>query len=186
MSDKKSPNLLIKGRTLSSAWDQQQKARQEDARRRRQHQDAQFALSQQRMTMDGKDVGVARLGSNRLITDDAPRLVLSYRNYDQEGISEITFVPRQDKPSEMEMMFTLVCIGCLKRGIPQEDAQLMVRQTHREFSIDDRPQNKRPRFVENFGMVSPAGLVTAKDTIRCSNVNCSWAVKIIDSIVEEV
>lgn len=181
----KTPSILFKGGTPSSSWEKEQKEKQENARRRRQHQDAQFALSKQGMSGDN-GLGIARLGSKRLITDDAPRLILNYRNYDQEGISEITFVPRQDKPSEMEMMFTLVCIGCLKRGVRLEEAQLMVRESHRQFSIDDRLKNKKPRMVEGFGLVTPAGLVSAKDIIRCTNYNCNWAVKVIESVVDEV
>lgn len=186
MSDEKRaayPNILFKGGTMSAAFQTQMKEREHNAKLRRAHQDKQVAMSQQGVTSDG---GVARLGSTRFITQDAPRLILNYRGYNQEGISEVTFVPRQDKPSEMEMMFTLVCIGCLKRGIRLDEAQLMIRNSHRPFWIDDRPENKRPRMVENFGMVTPAGLVTTKDIIRCTNVGCGWAVRVIDSQVEEV
>lgn len=168
---------------MSGSFQKEMAQREENSNKRRAHQDNQHAMAQQGVGADGS---IARLGSSRMVTQDAPHLILHYRNYNQDCVSEVTMVPKPGAPSEMEMMFTLVCYGCLKRGIRMDEAQLMVRQSHRNFWIDDRPKNRMPQMVELIGMVSPAGKVTAADTIRCTNYGCDWAVKVIDSQVEEV
>lgn len=178
------PTIIVKDGVMSSGHENEMRAREADAQRRRQHQDNQYRMSQQGVGADG---GIARLGSNRMVTQDAPRLVLHYRKYDQQCVSEVTMVPKQNAPTEMEMMFTLVCIKCLNRKVTQGEAQLMVRQSHRNFSIDDRPQNQVPVRLDATGeFVQVAGKVTATDVIRCTNTGCGWAVKVIDSIVDEV
>lgn len=176
------PTILVKDGVMSSQFENDMKQREQDAQRRRQHQDQQYKMSQQRVGADG---GIARLGSSRMITQDAPHLVLYYRKYDQECVSEITMVPKPGSP-EMELMFTLVCIKCLNRKISQGEAQLMVRQSHRNFWIDDRAHNRMPVKLSNGALVNPAGKVTVADVVRCTNTGCGWAVKIIDSVVDEV
>ena len=179
------PTIIVKdSAVLPDSFQNEMRAREENAKARRAHQDTQASMSKQGV---GEDGSVSRLGNNNFIKNDAPRLVLTYRQYNnQQCISEATMVPKLDKPSEVEMMFTLVCMKCIIRGVPMAEAQLMVRESHREFWIDDRPQHKKPQVVEHIGVVNPAGVVSAKDVIRCSNFACGWAVKINDSIVEEV
>lgn len=174
----------MKDGTTSSAYDESMMRKEADAKRRRNHQDIQTKMSGQRHGGNA----VARLGSHRFITQDAPRLVLFYKKYNQECISEITMVPKPNSP-EMEMMFTLVCPRCLERKVSQGEAQLMVRNSHRSFWVDDRPANKAPKMVNMFGMmqqVLPAGTVTVKDIVRCTNLGCGWGARITDSIVEEI
>lgn len=177
------PTILVKDGVMSSQFENDMKAREHDAQKRRAHQDTQYQMSKQGVGADGS---IARLGNNRMITQDAPHLVLYYKKYDQECVSEITMVPKQGSPAEMEVMFTLVCIKCLNRGVSHGQAQLMVRQSHRNFWIDDRVQNRMPIKLSTGAIVQPAGKVTAAETIRCTNVGCGWAVKIIDSVVDEV
>jgi len=185
MSKEIFPTIIVKdSAVLPDSFQNEMRVREENAKVRRAHQDKQASMSKQGVGVDGS---IARLGNNNFIKNDAPRLVLTYRDYhNQQCIAEATMVPKLDKPSEVEMMFTLVCLKCVNRGVPMAEAQLMVRESHRKFWIDDRPQHKRPQFVEHVGVVNPAGVVSTKDTIRCSNFNCGWTIRINDSVVEEI
>ena len=193
MNDKKfnvggvaAPTVIMKGGTTSSRYDNEMAKKQADADKRRQHQDTQMALAQKQAGADGS---IARLGSHRMVGSDSPRLVLQYLNRDgsvrQECISEITHV-NGSKPGELDMMFSLVCPKCLERGLPQGECQLFVKNSHRKFYLDTRKAG--PRRVESaFGaqVVLVCGTVTTDDIIRCSNFNCTWAVRIDDSKVTE-
>lgn len=188
MSEKKEafPQIIIKDPSASSSWfDKEMAQRTQDAERRRTHQDTQMQMAKHR----GGPADAVRFGSKRMITQDAPRLVLHYRKYGYDCVSEVTWVPMIGKPGAQELMFTLVCPRCLERKVPQGEAQLMVRESHRHFWIDDRPEHKRPVMVNMFGVeqqILPAGKVTVADTVRCTNVGCGWAVRITDSMVTEI
>lgn len=125
---------------------------------------------------------VASMRSRKLITEDSPRLVLFYRKHEQYCLSEITMVPNG---SSLEPMFTLVCTGCLLRGVPQGQAQLQVRSSNRKFSIDD--SKRGPQKIHEGGVpriVQSCGTVTVEEKVRCGS--CGWTVRIVDSKVEEV
>lgn len=180
---------LVKGGTTSSAYDRQLAEAKDNAEQRRAHQDRQFEMGA-RGIQDGE---AASLHSMRLKDQGTPSLVLEYMARDktvrQECIGEFTMVPMPDGQG-MEPMFTLVCPRCLERGVPSDDAQLMVRNSHRRFDLDERKKNTI-KVVTNPVTGEPipiilAGTITCDDIIRCSNFNCNWAVRIDDSKVWEV
>lgn len=173
------PQVLIRGGTMSSRQTNKMRQDEVDANRRRalQDQQQQIAGSQQGAG------GVAALRSRKLITQDSPRLVLWYKKHDQYCLSEITMVPGTS--GGLEPMFTLVCTRCLERGVPQGQAQLQVRNSNRSFAIDDTKRGPQTIHEGNVPrVVMSCGTVTVNDTVRCGN--CGWAVKIVDSRVEEV
>lgn len=181
------PTVIIKGGTSSSSYDQLMAKKAHDAEQRRAHQDRQVAAAS---AAQGQNGVVARLGSRKFVTSESPRLVLRYLNPDrsikQECISEVTHV-NGAKQGELDIMFSLVCPKCLERGIPQGEAQLFVRDSHRKFFLD--PTKSGPVAVDTaFGrqVVNVCGVVTVRDVVRCSNYNCNWSVRIEDSNVIEV
>lgn len=185
------PTVIVKGGTTSSSYDKEMARRQADAERRRDIQDAQAALSQQgASSQDG--FSMARLGSARMITEQSPRLVLYYMAKDnsvrQECKSEITFYEHPTKPGEMDMMFAMVCPRCLERGIAQGESQMLIKAVHRAFWIDEKLKGAVIPLRDPWGNLDPViicGTVTVQDTIRCSNFNCTYAVRINDSKVYE-
>ena len=176
------PQVIVRGGTLSSSQENLIKQHEHDANVRRDAEDqrAQIAATQQ------GPGSMASMRSRKLITQDSPRLVLYYKKFDQFCLSEITMVARQDGPG-MESMFTLVCTKCcFERGIPQGQAQLQIRESHRKFSIDDTKRGpRRVEFAGRAQIVQQCGTVTVEDVVRCPT-NCGWRVRIIDSKVEEV
>ena len=178
---------MMKGGSSTGNYDKMMAAKTHDAEQRRNHQDHQFAMSQKQM---GKDGSVSRLGSRSMINADSPRLVLKYLNRDrsvrQECISEITNV-NGDKQGTLDTMFSLVCPKCLERGIPQGEAQLFVRDSHRKFDLDPAKAGPvRVNTVDGMQIVLVCGVVSVRDIIKCSNFNCTWAVRIDESNVMEV
>lgn len=180
------PSIFVKGGTTSAKYDNLMAKKAADADARRAHQDKQEALAKQQAGADGS---IARLGSRKLISADSPRLVLRYLNRDktvrQECISEITNIAGKEQGT-LDTMFSLVCVKCLERGLPQGECQLIVKDSHRKFFIDSKKAG--PVVVDTpYGkqMILVCGTVTVQDTIRCSNFNCTWAVKIDDSNVME-
>ncbi len=181
------PMVMMKGGSSTGNYDKMMAKKTADAEARRDHQDKQIAASGQQM---GKDGSVARLGSRSMVNADSPRLVLKYLNKDrsvrQECISEITNV-NGAKQGTLDTMFSLVCPKCLERGIPQGEAQLFIRDSHRKFDLD--PTKGGPVVVNTVvgrQMVLVCGVVSVRDIIKCSNYNCTWSVRIDNSNVVEV
>jgi hypothetical protein len=182
------PFGIVKGGTTSSEYDKEVATAEADANRRRIVQDAMYAKS----NAPDRPGEVARLGSKRLINETSPRLVLHYMNKDktvrQSAVSELSTNSVPGKPQEIEANFTMVCPRCVGRGIPQGQAQMHIRDSHRKFHVDE---SKRGVVMVEFGWgarqaVLIAGTVTCDDIIRCSNHNCDYAVRIDDSKVWEV
>lgn len=177
------PTVIVKDGTVSSREESRIKESEADANRRRSHQDAQRMLSSMQLGPNN----VARLGNRQLVTQDSPCLVLFYRKLQQHCISELTMVNRPlNEGGGLEMMFTLVCPKCLARGVPQGQAQLQVRNSHRQFDVDtSKSKVRRIETGTEVLLKHQHGTVTVKDKVRCSNTGCGWTCRIIDSVVDE-
>lgn len=183
------PTIIVKGGTTSGRHDREMQRRKADAERRRGVQDAMY----RRRDLAKTQGGVARIGETLLLNQGSPRLVLNYLNADgslrQQCKSEITVVPKKDRPNEWETVFALVCPRCLERGLPAGESQMLVRDSHRKFDIDESKKGTVIMLDYAWGYREPvviAGTVTCHDVIRCNNYNCNYAVRIEDSKVIEV
>jgi len=182
------PTVIMKGGTTSSRYDNLLAERKADAEERRAHED----WVADKVEHAHEEGALARIGEQKFLTQESPRLVLLYMNRDgsvrQECISEITMYPIPGSfTGELDIMFTLVCPKCLERGVSSGDSQLMVQNRHRKFHRDER-QKKVVQVMTPFGpqIVHQDCTVTVDDIVRCSNYNCTWAVRIADSKVYEV
>lgn len=178
------PEIIIKGGTAPSSYDRERETGRRMGELGREHQDKQMraAAAGDQITSDG--FVSSRLHSLRLADSDAPKLVFYYMNRDktvrQECVGEILYTPEQEE------FFTLVCPKCIERGEPADRAQVMVRKSHRIWELDIRKAGTLVRLRDPWGKefwVRLAGTVTAQDTLRCSNFNCDWAVRVDDSKV---
>lgn len=179
--------VIVKGGTTSSAYDKERAEQKRITELGRAQQDKQQAAAAFGTGMTSKGFTSAHLTSLRMMDSGSPRLVLYYLNRDksirQECVAELVMTPDGDS------LFTLVCPKCLERGEPHGSAQVMVRHSHRKFHLDQRKLGTVVMLDDPFGkpfQVRICGTVTCEETLRCSNVGCSWAVKIMDSKVEEV
>lgn len=183
-----SPTIIVKGGTTSSSYDNKIAEQRADAEQRRAHEDW-VADKVERAPEEG---AIARIGEQKFLTNESPRLVLYYMNRDgsvrQECLSEITMYPIPGSfTGDLDIMFTLVCPKCLERGVPHGESQLMIQNRHRKFHRDER-QKKLVQVMTPFGpqIVHQDCTVTVDDIVRCSNFNCTWTVRIGDSKVWEV
>jgi len=183
------PLGMVKGGTTPASYDAEMNRRREDAERRRDHQDRAYAWQ----TQAQKHGEAAKLGSMMFMDRGSPRLVLYYMAKDGtvafECKSEITLVPDEEKPTQWQTMFAMVCPKCVARGVPQGESQMLVRDTHRRFWLDERRKGEIVMLKYTWGFresVILAGTVTVQDVVKCSNFNCDYAVRIEDSKVYEV
>jgi hypothetical protein len=187
------PIGIVKGGTTSSHYDNEMASRKADAERRRAHQDTAAAMSG-KVTRSGE---AARLGSMNLISSASPRLVLKYLNRDktvrQEALAEITTLPDPSNPIIIDVMFSMVCPRCVARGVEQGQAQLMIRNSHRKWTLDERKKGSivmveyhYPGSVPFRKPVVIAGEVTVEDIVKCDNFNCDFRCRIDKSNVYEV
>lgn len=174
------PEVIVRGGTMSGRETNRIAAEEHAAEERR----AFEAQKQQIAQTEHGPGSMASMRSKKLITQDSPRLVLWYRKHEQNCLSEITMVAG---PKGLEPMFTMVCTKCLERGVPQGQAQLQVRSSHRSFAVDDTKAGpQRVEFGSTWQIVQVHGTVTVHDIIRCPEAGCGGAYKITDSRVEEV
>jgi len=179
--------IIVKGGTTSSAHDTERAKQKAMTELGRAHQDKQQRAADMGSGMTKEGFVSAHLTSLRMMDSGSPRLVLYYLNRDksirQECVAELVMTPDGDS------LFTLVCPKCLERGESHGSAQVMVRHSHRKFFLDQRKNGTIVMLTDPFGkpfQVRICGTVTCEETLRCSNVGCTWAVKIADSKVEEV
>lgn len=184
------PVVIMKGGTTSAAYDREMAERKASAEQRRDAEERRHAAQGVHSGPEGVDVG--RIGSHSFLSG-APRLILYYMNRDktvrQECKSEITFYDHPREIGKMDMMFAMVCPRCLERGLPQGECQMLVRESHRKFWIDDRKKGELVMLEDPWGRPDPViicGTVTVEDIVRCNNFNCDFAVRIADSCVYEV
>jgi hypothetical protein len=191
MSEKKKvifPEVFVKGGTSSSSYDVELAKKRASAKERRSKQERMYQQAQTASSVGA----VSRVGSHKMVTSESPKAVLYYLNRDgsirQECISEITTIQTN---GELDLMFTLVCPRCLERGVGQDESNLMVKQSHRKWHLNQEiPASKKfVMLTDPFGNPLPvlvAGEITVENVIRCSNYNCNWACRIDESKVREV
>ena len=180
------PTVIMKGGTSGSEYDRTMARQNRNDEQRRRHQDNQYAAQGARSGPGGFSVG--RMGTSPLNpggASAAPGLVLSYMNRDKtverQCRSELTTVEHPTHPGQMDATFTLVCPRCVSRGVPQGQAQLFIRDSHRKFYIDQRKAG--PVQLDTGEVVLVAGTVTVQDRVKCSNYNCDFEVRIENSRV---
>ncbi len=187
------PVGIVKGGTTSSSYDAELQRRKADADARRAHQDMDYA-TQATAAQQGV---AARLGTMGLINRASPRLVLKYLARDktvrQECLSELTMVPDAADPKKIDLMFTMVCPKCVARGVPQGESQMMIKDSHRKFTVDERKKGTLVMVEFHYGdgivrkrPVIIAGEVTVNDIVKCDNYNCDYKCRIDKSNVIEV
>jgi hypothetical protein len=181
------PMAFVRGGTTSAQWDADKARQRQASEERRAYQDRQYdAVEAAQGSLDTKAALLSR-GSVNFKTN--PKVVIEYIFRDaalnREALCEIAIVPHPQDPSENDMILVIVCPRCLERTGHMDDAQLMIRESHRKFWIDtDRARiwtNPVDRSVHNL-----AGDVTANDRCQCSALGCQWAFRIEKSKLWEV
>lgn len=178
---------FVRGGTTSSAWDAEKARLHHESDQRRAHQDKQYdAIDAAQGSLDTKAAMLSR-GSVNSRTN--PKVVIEYVYNDsvlnREALCEVAMVPHPEDSSQPDMILVLVCPRCLERTGRQDDAQLVIRESHRKFWLDtDKASiwyNPIDGSVHNL-----AGTITVQDRCQCSALGCQWAFRIDDSKLREV
>jgi hypothetical protein len=177
--------VFVKGGTTTNSWDVEKKKQYAQSEALRAHQDRQYeAVADSK----GKPNIAAGLLSRELLGRGNPKVVIEYVYGDaaltQECLAELCMAQKVDNPDESEMVFVLVCPHCLKRTGRMDDSQVVIRESHRQFWLDD---TKKRLWHNPFdGSVHPlAGNITLKDRVQCAALGCTWAFRIDDSKLRE-
>jgi hypothetical protein len=181
------PEIIVKGGTTSSRYDNERAKAAHAAELGRAHQDKQMQAAQIGDAFTDQGFVHSRLHSLRLMDSGSPQIVLYYLNKDktvrQSCVGEVVVTPDGDE------VFTMVCPRCLERGEPHGSSQMMIKKSHRKWELDTRKQGTVVLLEDPWGkpfQVKICGTIWCEETLRCSNFNCAYAVRVEDSKVEEV
>jgi hypothetical protein len=181
------PTILVRGGTTSSSQDRNWAKSRADAEARRAYDDQMIAAAKAKAGLTAGPKGVEVNGmQTRQLSPMSPKLVLYYVKTDQDCICEISHLPHPSDPTKLDMFFVFVCPRCIAMGRPQDSSQILVRESHRKFHIDQRKAG--PKRVTAMGVstvVLVAGEVTVDSILRCDAEGCGWACQIAESRVME-
>jgi len=172
-------DVFVKGGTTSTRHDEEKKrqyARSDEARR---HQDKQKSA----VAASSGHPGIASaLVSHSLQSAANPQVVLTYKAKDhaleQDAICNIVLHPNDE--GDLGMILVLVCPECLRRTGRQDDSQVMIKDWHRQFWLDNTRKGVWQNHVDG-SIVKIAGTVTTRDICSCTALGCSWRFRIEDS-----
>jgi hypothetical protein len=178
--------MFVKGGTTTSAWDREKQEQYARSDALRAHQDRQYDAIHS--AQDKPNIAAGML-SHELLGRGNPKVVIEYVYGDsalnRECLAELCMAPKVDNPDESEMVLVLVCPRCLQRTGRQDDSQLVIRESHRKFWLDDTKKGTWLNGVD--GSVHPiAGTITLADRVKCPALGCTWAFRIDDSKLREV
>ncbi len=186
-------DMFVKGGTTSSAWDEEQKRLAAQSDYLRQHQDQQFQAIEDAGEQGGALAGML---SFQLDQPGSPKVIIEYCYRDsalnRECIAQIARVAHPSDPSQPDLALIVVCPYCLHRTGRQDQSQILIRKSVREFFIrpstdPDFPEQKKHWINPVDGTFHHvAGTVTTKDAIRCQALGCTFRFRIDDSKLREV
>ena len=182
------PTVIMRGGTVSLRQETEWAKHRAEADQRRAIDDEQRRTQGARQTAEGFEVS-QQLSMGKMVNSLSPKLVLHYMNRDgsvyQDCESEITQIPDETNASKMITMFAMVCPRCVSRGRPQGLSQMLIRDSHRKFYIDDRKKGPQP-LMDAWGMrkqIIVAGTVSCDDIIKCTSEGCDYRCRINNSEV---
>lgn len=189
------PHVFVKGGTSSSTYDKELAQRRAQAEARRAGVDKMAADVR---NADASQGVMSAMMSRTAAADGSsqvPKMVLNFlgaeRKVVQQAVVDLVTVPRSD--GGVEMAFIMVCPDCVARGVPEGDAQMLIRDSHRKFFVDVTKAGIVPvekyeyagkdasgddTFVRVLEQQPVVGKVTVNDRIKCANYNCTFACRI--------
>lgn len=192
----------VKGGTTSARHDEQVARQRADAEYRRAEEDRRRALARDNPLDDVARVmqtgNAIRQREMQLGGDSYAQVVLGVKMPKE---SELVFLQTAELFSPMgdsELMLQMCCMRCIYRfGRTMSEAQTRIRQSHRDFSIDQRKRDQRkpnPLLGICAGdiwvnpedpneVITVAAMVTTHGWQTCDALGCGWQFRIDDSII---
>lgn len=193
---KAAPDVFVKGGTTSAAWDREKNRQYQQTSDGRAQmgkwshavKTGEFKPTDNSSTVKGK----AMMSSLRLGQDAHPKILLKYRTgdvsqYDEVLCELLTGLPHPDPASPTtDSAIVMLCPQCMRRTQRQDDAQLIIRRSHRKFHFEPYPlTDPRSHFAHPMlGTVQIiAGEITSEDAMTCTALGCTWKFRIDKSTV---
>jgi len=186
MSEPKAPVTIMRGATLSSREEMQNKLFMKDTEERWAARDEERRMAQSKIAggiaaEKVHDLGqpgtsaVAFVGYKTGIND-----IVQYMQID------VTMM--QDEHGMPDMAFIFVCPNCIQMGYHSTQCQIVVRNSNRKWTLDTRCHGEMFFDEENGRSYTLAGKVYCEEICRCPRPNCSaqyqfgdWAAKDINA-----
>lgn len=169
MDEPKAPTTIMRGATLSTRETQQNAEFMEDTRRRWAQRDEESALA--RSSIQGGFAGEKVLDLGQPGTS-AVAFVGYIIQGDEVQYMQLDVTMLMDDKGMPDMAFIFVCPGCIALGYPQTQAQVVVRNSNRKWTLDTRSQGET--FVDEVSgrAYTLAGKVYCEQKCRCPRNNC--------------
>lgn len=184
------PLGLVKGGSTSSRFDRTVQREEHRAERARNAERSRRAVAAQGLQQTPQGLVHSTMAEHTSMGRETPRIVLTFlkrdRSIRQQCVCEVLATVGPD--GDPRLSLTMVCPRCVARGIPQGQAQLIIRDDHRKFWIDDKRKGQIEEVIspgEPTEYIVICGTITAQDRIRCSHHNCDFVCKIDGSNVYE-
>ena len=173
----------VKGGTRSSRRDREIAETEADAEHRRNVQDQERAIASIPIEQGGGKMFSHHFGHPTDDTKILVKFVNSKKETDFELLCDIGVSGNADF-----LYFQFPCPDCVSRGVPQGQCQLLVRDNHRKWSLDDRTKGEIIRWRDDDGLqiYYSAGRIKDTEILQCSNDGCSLCVKIHDNMMYRV
>lgn len=172
--------LIVRGGTTSTAYDNEQARRVADAEQRRKQLDADVKLG----TTPIEQGGGRMFNYNFADPIATPKVHLQYVNSKKEVLMDQLCELVTDEISGNKIL-QFVCPKCVMRGVHPGEAQCTVRDQNRQWHLDVKGAGgiSRVETVDMHGrkLLEPylnAGVVMDTDVLRCPNFNCGSSYKI--------
>lgn len=185
-AEKSKLQLIVRGGTTTSAFDNEMAQKMADAEVRREEDEKVKKIGQIPIEQGGGVMYEANFSDPTA----SPKVLIKYvgkgKEVRMEQLCELVF-----DDTSGDHMFIFVCPECFNRGIPSGFAQCHVRASHRAWHLDTKTAGEvkavknsdNPRGIEYY---QHAGDIMDSEILRCDGPNCGCAFKIHRNIMYRV
>jgi len=170
-------DVRVKGGTTPSSWDAHLASMVADHKSRLAEQDKDIQASQMGVEQGGgirKTMDLGQPGTN-------PVVIFEYSNGPgHHGFIQADITVTQTE-AEPILSLVIVCPECVKRGVPQAQAQMLIRSNHRKWYLDEKCKGQVFKEPGTGSVYVVAGKVHGPDLYKCSQFNCTYAFRISEN-----
>jgi hypothetical protein len=165
----KGPVTIMKGGTNSSEFDRLIAAKKLEADRRRAASDADRKVASVPIAQGGAMLRELDMGSPKRNLVGVVQLVNTAGTH--ERFMQVDIVDGESN-GQIIRTIVLVCPLCIERGLPQDQAQISIRDDHRKWYLDERTRGQVFTDPSTLQVYALAGTIVAPGPYRCSAYNC--------------
>lgn len=169
------PTVLMKGGTLPSSFEAEMRRQSVAAEARRAAQDEDRKAASVPLEQGGAFRGTLDMGT----PGKHPEVIIWCPTRD--GTRERFMVCEVVQPEGADhsvLALLMICPRCVDRGVPSDQAQMMIRSNHRVWFLDDKTRGTPFKDPDTGHLHIIAGTVTGPGPYTCSGFNCGFRFRI--------